>query len=438
MADYVSKYTGPQIDEAVGKALNGGTEAGADGFSPVANVQQTASGAVVTITDKDGTTTATITNGVDGEDGQDGVSPTITASKSGNKTTLNITDANGTKTVEINDGADGQDGTDGVSPTVEVSKSGKVTTVKITDAEGTKTATINDGADGKTPVKGTDYVDGKDGVDGRRGTGILRVTTSTTSSSGTGDTGIAIKYKIALSTVKAEAGVDAVYVGDSVLRSVYLYPVAMVDTSYVYLGNYTSIKGNPGNDGDDGQDGKDGQDAALYLTESEYDAMTAEELAAYYNDGIRLVFVEDDHENLVPKSIGENGSIYNGCGYLINNRLSSSGIVTDAQFSVLTGYIPHTPGGTIRVVGALGAPEEGGQYIAAYDSNFEPLAIVGLSSMLYYTGDNTGYTVENERVYVINTADITYDTYRTAFANAAYIRVSVTPCIGKNLKVCYL
>lgn len=125
MADYVSKYTGEQIDEAVGKALNGGTEAGADGFSPVANVQQTASGAVVTITDKDGTTTATITNGVDGQDGKDGVSPAVTASKSGNKTTLNITDANGTKTVEINDGTDGQDG--------------------------------------KTPVKGTDYFDGQDG-----------------------------------------------------------------------------------------------------------------------------------------------------------------------------------------------------------------------------------------------------------------------------------
>ena len=346
MADYVSKYTGPQIDEAVGKALNGGTEAGADGFSPVANVQQTTSGAVVTITDKDGTTTATITNGVDGEDGQDGVSPTIAASKSGNKTTLNITDANGTKTVEINDGADGQDGTDGVSPIVEVSKSGKATTVKITDAEGTKTATINDGADGKTPVKGTDYFDG--------------------------------------------------------------------------------------------QDGKDGQDAALYLTESEFDALTAEEITTYYNAGIRLVFVEDDYDNLVPKAISENGSIYNGCGYLVNNRLSSSGIITEAQGSVLTGYIPHTPGGTIRVVGALASPEAGGQYIAAYDSSFAPLAIVGLSSMLYYTGDNTGYTVENERVYVINTADITYDPHRTAFANAAYIRVSVTPCIGKNLKVCYL
>lgn len=38
-------------------------ETGEDGFSPVAMVEQTATGAVITITDKNGTTTADITNG---------------------------------------------------------------------------------------------------------------------------------------------------------------------------------------------------------------------------------------------------------------------------------------------------------------------------------------------------------------------------------------
>lgn len=89
--------------------------------------------------------------------------------------------------------------------------------------------------------------------DGPRGYAILRVTTSTTSASGTGDTGAAIKYKISLATVCSEAGVDAVYVGDTVLRaSVYMYPVVKVDESYVYLGAYTSIKGNPGSNGTNG------------------------------------------------------------------------------------------------------------------------------------------------------------------------------------------
>ena len=41
---------------------------GADGFSPSATVQQTASGATITVTDKNGTTTANITNGQDGND----------------------------------------------------------------------------------------------------------------------------------------------------------------------------------------------------------------------------------------------------------------------------------------------------------------------------------------------------------------------------------
>lgn len=93
---------------------------------------------------------------------------------------------------------------------------------------------------------------------GRRGTGILRVSTSTTSASGTGTTGIAIKYKIPLETVKAEAGVDTVLVGDTVLRSYYIYPVAMVDDVYVYLGSYTSIRGATGATGATGLQGNNG------------------------------------------------------------------------------------------------------------------------------------------------------------------------------------
>ena len=39
------------------------TEKGEDGFSPIATVKQTDDGAVISITDKNGMTTATITNG---------------------------------------------------------------------------------------------------------------------------------------------------------------------------------------------------------------------------------------------------------------------------------------------------------------------------------------------------------------------------------------
>ena len=50
----------------------GGTTPGADGFSPIAAVTQTEDGAAITITDKDGTTTAVVKNGKDGKDGQPG------------------------------------------------------------------------------------------------------------------------------------------------------------------------------------------------------------------------------------------------------------------------------------------------------------------------------------------------------------------------------
>lgn len=77
-------------------------EDGKDGFSPVAKVTETDSGAVITITDAEGTTTATVYNGHDGADGAAG-----------------------------KDGKDGKDGENG--------------------------APGKDGADGKTPVKGQDY-----------------------------------------------------------------------------------------------------------------------------------------------------------------------------------------------------------------------------------------------------------------------------------------
>ena len=47
---------------------SGSSVIGTDGFSPVATVTQTQSGATVSITDKNGTTTANISNGADGQD----------------------------------------------------------------------------------------------------------------------------------------------------------------------------------------------------------------------------------------------------------------------------------------------------------------------------------------------------------------------------------
>ena len=57
---------------ATGEAGKDGTN-GADGFSPTATVSQTETGAIISVTDANGTTTAEIFNGKDGEDGSGGI-----------------------------------------------------------------------------------------------------------------------------------------------------------------------------------------------------------------------------------------------------------------------------------------------------------------------------------------------------------------------------
>lgn len=57
------------VNSGGGNGSGGNVENGEDGFSPIATVTQTATGAVISITDKNGRTTATITNGKDGATG---------------------------------------------------------------------------------------------------------------------------------------------------------------------------------------------------------------------------------------------------------------------------------------------------------------------------------------------------------------------------------
>jgi hypothetical protein len=61
-----------ELEKAIGTGGGGGGGGTTtDGFSPIAKVTQTAEGVTIEITDKDGTTTATVTNGKDGAPGKD-------------------------------------------------------------------------------------------------------------------------------------------------------------------------------------------------------------------------------------------------------------------------------------------------------------------------------------------------------------------------------
>ena len=181
-----------------GGSTGGGGADGKDGVSATHEWN----GTVLTITSASGTSSADLKGekgekgdkgdkgdtggtGAAGSNGADGVSPTVAVNKSGKVTTVSITDKNGTKTATINDGADGSDGSngkDGTSVTVKsVSEStadggsnvvtfsdGKTVTIKngskgSTGSKGDKGdkgdtgATGATGAAGKTPVRGTDY-----------------------------------------------------------------------------------------------------------------------------------------------------------------------------------------------------------------------------------------------------------------------------------------
>lgn len=65
-------------------------------------------------------------NGADGVDGANGISPTVEVSKSGKVTTITITDAEGTHTATVNDGADGSGAGDMLVATYDTNGNGIV------------------------------------------------------------------------------------------------------------------------------------------------------------------------------------------------------------------------------------------------------------------------------------------------------------------------
>jgi hypothetical protein len=81
--------------------------------------------------------------------------------------------------------------------------------------------------------------------DEMRGSGIYKITTAPSSYTTTTG-GFTPTYRIALATVKSQAGVTEVLIGDILEYSYYHYPVGYVDGSYVYLGPRVSFRGATG------------------------------------------------------------------------------------------------------------------------------------------------------------------------------------------------
>lgn len=103
-------------------------------------------------------------------------------------------------------------------------------------------------------IKGRDGEDGEDGADGTRGTGILKVTTSPTSYT-TATGGKNPIKRMSISTIKTQAGVNEVLVGDTISYNYYLYHIYYLDAQYAYMDTSTSIRGSSGSKGAAGADG---------------------------------------------------------------------------------------------------------------------------------------------------------------------------------------
>lgn len=128
------------------------------------------------------------------------------------------------------------------------------------------------GDPGETGPAGSQGEVGPQGATGQRGPGILNTTTGIASYT-TAVGGVNPTYRILLSTLKTQAKVDDVYVGDTVRYSSYLYPVIYVDASYAYMGTRVSIRGATGETGEAGYTPVKGTD---YWTEEDKEEIVQE------------------------------------------------------------------------------------------------------------------------------------------------------------------
>lgn len=88
-------------------------------------------------------------------------------------------------------------------------------------------------------------------IKGLRGTSILPINTSPTAHIGS-VSGVTVYYKWTLDTIKSNAGVNEVLVGDVLERSYYHYPIVALDDTYAYAARQVSIRGSNGTNGTNG------------------------------------------------------------------------------------------------------------------------------------------------------------------------------------------
>lgn len=304
----------------------------------------------------------------------------------------------------------------------------------VTFSDG-KTVTIKNGSKGSTGSRGDT------GATGQRGTGLLSVTTAPSSYT-TEVGGITPKYRMALSTIKTQAGVTEVLLGDTIRYSYYHYPIAHLDASYAYFTTRVSIRGATGVDGTNGADGMPGAPGAKgedgytpvkgvdYYTDSdkaEWSTYIASELAkrgqlkpefansiSECTDTTKLYVLPDgfiyayiltevetgpSYKNWLTYSVNKDGTDYVGDngedGYRKGYRYSASSAVEKSATGYdCIGWLPVKPNDVIRItnVSEMSASTDASNYCTAIFLNS---TFAQQNKTFYLTNSNNQITVEN-------------------------------------------
>ena len=145
------------------KGKDGVGKKGDPGFSPSARVEQTETGATITITDKSGTTTATVKNG---EHGKSGFSPSARVEQTETGATITVTDKSGTTTATVKNGTKGNPG---VTPSIAV-------TASVDNTTGTPSVNVTKTGTNEAPAFNFAFtgIKGSDGhsIEGPAGPGV--------------------------------------------------------------------------------------------------------------------------------------------------------------------------------------------------------------------------------------------------------------------------
>lgn len=137
------------------------------------------------------------------------------------------------------------------------------------------------------------------------------------------------------------------------------------------------------------------------------------------------------YTNLVPTSTDTDGSIYNGTGYKDDARLSSSGGVSSSaqNGSVVTGFMPYTSLGVIRIKGAT-FPYSTSEhyYVNFYDSNKKFIYGAADDDIVNGAGAFEPITCEYDETSGVTTIDFSGTSASSEIGaaprNAAYFRLN--------------